>query len=340
MCTATFTPIPKGGPLFGRTMDFSYLLEPGLFVVPRGYRWENALGTHQIRNQYRFIGIGQNISPLTFADGVNEMGFAAAALYFPGYAHYDSPSEGPSAGLPIAAIELVPFLLGMCANVSQAAAILRTIQLVGVKDSVTGSVAPLHWICADKGGACMVVEKTADALRLMENPIGVLTNSPDFTWQMANLRGYTQLSPTQNEQSKWGSLTLIPFGQGGGTFGLPGDYTPPSRFVKTAFQKAHTHYPEDRDGCVAACFHVLEGVSIPKGVVMTARGTDDYTQYTAMMDLATQEYFFKTYENSQIAAAGLAFAADGTTQIQSLGALRRPAVFSRLDSPPMHARGR
>ena len=86
MCTAINMQSLHGDIYFGRTMDFSYPLDPELFVVPKGFEWNNLLETHTIRTQYSFMGIGQDISPIIFADGVNEMGFAAATLYFPGYA--------------------------------------------------------------------------------------------------------------------------------------------------------------------------------------------------------------------------------------------------------------
>ena len=51
---------------------------------------------------------------------------------------------------------------------------------------------------------------------------------------------------------------------------------------------------------VVAGFHILEGVTLPNGVVKTANGTFDYTQYTAMIDLGQKVYYFKTYENPQV----------------------------------------
>lgn len=42
------------------------------------------------QNLYSFIGIRQEMEGvLSFFDGVNERGFAAAALYFAGYAQYN-----------------------------------------------------------------------------------------------------------------------------------------------------------------------------------------------------------------------------------------------------------
>ena len=121
----------------------------------------------------------RDLPPVIFADGVNEMGFAAAVLYFPGYAKYDDSGSGDipeDPRPPIAAIELVSFLLGLCASVRQAASMLDTIRIVGRKDSITNTVAPLHWILADQDGACMVAERTEGGLRLMDNPCLLYTS--------------------------------------------------------------------------------------------------------------------------------------------------------------------
>lgn len=328
MCTALTMPTLQEDIYFGRSMDFSYPLEPELFVVPRGYTWNNILNTHKITNHYSFIGIGQDINPIVFADGVNEMGFSAAVLYFPGYAEYDQPvPKTPS----IAALELVSFMLGLCASADQAVALLKTIRIVGVTDSVTQSVAPLHWIIADKSGKCMVIEKTAEGLQIIDNPLGVLANSPDFQWHMTNLRNYLNVTPEQYPVKMWDTVGLTPFGQGGGTFGLPGDFTPPSRFVRTAYLKTHTELPLDPREAVVTGFHILESVSIPKGVVLTNRGASDYTQYTAFMNLNTQEYFFRTYDNSEIMTAKLPDLKGKDKKVISLGKLSRPILFPSLN---------
>ncbi len=327
MCTAINVKTQFGSIFLGRTMDFSYPLDPQLYVVPRGYEWNNQLNTHTIKTNYTFMGIGQDISPVTFADGVNEMGFAIAVLYFPGYAVYDPIDMQERQTISVTALEMTKFLLSTCANVHQAAELLKTIRIVGIEDPVTQSVAPLHWIMADKEGACCVIEKTEKGLQVMNNPIGVLANSPDFLWHMTNLRNYMNVTPTQMEAIKWNSFSLMPFGQGAGTFGLPGDYTPPSRFVRAAFIKSHTIYSNNQSEAVTACFHVMESVSIPKGVVMTKRKTSDYTQYTAFIDLTTSQYFFKTYDNSEIIAVQLPLYSQNKDQIISLGKLIRPITF-------------
>lgn len=330
MCTAITLQHNNGNTYFGRTMDFSYPLDPSLYFFPKNHKWSNILNTHNFYNNYSFMGIGQDISPIAFADGVNEMGFAAAALYFPGFAAYTTADLQAPAKPPVAAIELVNFLLGMCSSVKHAVSILSTIQIVGTKDSVTNSVAPLHWIIADKSGKCMVIEKTANKLNIIENPIGVLSNSPDFEWHMTNLRNYMNISPYQAENGKWDTIMLTPFGQGGGTFGLPGDYTPPARFIRAAYQKSHAIIPDNKEDIIMTCFHIMESVSIPKGIVMTDRGTADYTQYTAFIDISSKEYFLKTYNNNQITYKRLPPNIGSNPKILCLGKLIKPTTFENF----------
>ena len=109
-----------------------------------------------------------------------------------------------------------------------------------------------------------------------------------------------------------------------------GDYTPPSRFVRTAFLKTHTHIPAGREEAALTCFHIMESVSIPKGPVITGRNTPDYTQYTAFINLSSREYFFRTYDNSCITSASLPGNPDTESGMKSLAVLNQPAAFRRL----------
>lgn len=327
MCTAIHVKTEQGSMFLGRTLDFSYVLDPQIYVVSKGYQWHNIVNTHIVKTHYSFLAIGQDISPVTFVDGVNEAGFAIAALYFPEYAMYDSIDLQDTKSPSIAASELTKLLLSTCASVEQASQLVHKIRIVGIQDSVTNSIAPLHWIMADKSGVCKVIEKTAEGLYIMDNPIGVLTNSPTFTWQMTNLRNYMNISPFQKENIKFGEVELTPFGQAGGTFGLPGDFTPPSRFVRSAYLKTHTVFPKTKKEAITTCFHIMDSVSILKGVVMTSRDTSDYTQYTVFMDLHALEYFYKTYDNNEIRSIKLMDVVHQKEGIVAIKKLNRPISF-------------
>jgi choloylglycine hydrolase len=85
--------------------------------------------------------------------------------------------------------------------------------------------------------------------------------------------------------------------------GLPGDFTPPSRFVRAvAFTQSALPVPTATEGMLQA-FHILNQFDIPKGA---ARGTQqgmgvaDSTLWTSAADLSNLRYYFHTYDNRQI----------------------------------------
>ncbi len=325
MCTALSLKSKRGAAFFGRNMDFSYELDPEVFIVPRGYSFQNNYSNMVFETKYKFIGTGQDLGKVVFADGINEKGIGVAALYFQGYAEYDTEinDQKPTIG----SIEVVGYLLGECSSLDEVVRTINHVNIVGMEDSVTGAVAPLHWFVTDRSGNTVTIEKTTGGLRIFRNEVGVLANSPTFDWHMTNLRNYLNLSPYQSSTVSWGDITITPFGQGAGTIGLPGDYTSPSRFVKTVFQKSFVS-PVDDQQTLINCFNVINGVSIPKGVVMTSRDTPDYTQYTVFMNVVSGDYYFKTHDNPQIFRVNINDV--NSNQITSIGKLKREVEFKNV----------
>ena len=294
MCTALTIQSNDKNTFFGRTMDFSYELEPEVFIFPRDFEWI-ALNKYSVKNKYKFIGIGQKVPEVICSDGANEKGLVVAALYFSGFAKYDEESQ--NFNLPSVAV--VNYILGNCQNLEEVKQLFRKTNIIGIPDQVTGIVSPLHWIVADKNGNSLTIEKTASGLHIYDNKIGVLTNSPTFDFHMTNLRNYLNLSPLQYDEANWNGLVLEAFGNGTRAKGLPGDYTSTSRFVKTCFQKSCL-IPAGKKETLVSAFHLLETVSIPKGVVITSNGAPNYTQYIAFIDIDDLTYYVVTYENRNI----------------------------------------
>ena len=83
-------------------------------------------------------------------------------------------------------------------------------------------------------GAAAVVEWVEGVRNVHENHIGVATNSPPFDWHMINLRNYVNQTAMDVPTLSLSGETVAPLGQGTGMLGLPGDFTPPSRFVRAA----------------------------------------------------------------------------------------------------------
>lgn len=335
MCTALMLKTVHRKVLLGRTLDFSYPLQPHCYYSAPGYLWNNAVRGETIVSPYGFLGIGQELQgELAFFDGVNEHGFAAAALYFAGYAKYDAVDYQAIGKKQIGSYNFLQYILGNCASVGDLRAQIHKIHIIGKVDPLTQSVAPLHWIAVDRSGECVAIESTSNGIEILNNTNGVLANSPDLRWHITNLRNYMLVTPDQMESIRWGQLELTPFGQGGGTISLPGGYTSPERFVRVSYLKSHVPALSDSEDAVISFFQIMKSVSIPKGAVITARGAYDYTQYTACVDIDSLAYYFCTYDNPQIKKVHFPKTIGEYNALIDLGPIHTPfKINSLLHSP-------
>ncbi|MDD3570841.1 MAG: linear amide C-N hydrolase, partial [Lachnospiraceae bacterium] len=127
MCTAMTLQSEQGETFFGRTMDFSYDIQPEIYIVPKDYTWNSHLDMSLLSNKYSFIGIGQKLDGiLGFFDGVNEKGFAAATLFFAGYAQYNTQLSH-STCKQIASIDFLHYILGRCESIESLKIVLNNI---------------------------------------------------------------------------------------------------------------------------------------------------------------------------------------------------------------------
>ncbi len=94
----------------------------------------------------------------------------------------------------------------------------------------------MHMMVTDRSGKVIVIEYLEGKLKITDNPVRVLTNAPSFDWHLTNLRNYVNLSEKPYTSKRIGELTIEPLGGGSGLLGMPGDITPPSRFIRAVAQ--------------------------------------------------------------------------------------------------------
>ena len=264
---------------FGRTLDADRDYGAEVVVMPRKF----PLSLRYIRGSIRkYAVVGAAIVsggyPLFF-DGMNERGLCAAGLNFIGNAHYFPAKSGKT---NLAQFEFIPYVLGSFASADEAAAALENINITPESFSPDLPPAELHWLIAD-GSRTLTVECTSSGLNVYENPAGVLTNNPPFLYHMQNLANYMSLSarPPQNNFAK--GLSLSPYGAGLGAFGLPGDFSPQSRFVRAAFVRGNAPASLEGEEALGMFFDVLSSVEVPRGACGTENG-GFYTRYSCCMD--------------------------------------------------------
>lgn len=306
MCTAINE--TRGRHLFGRTLDLEYSHSEKIVITPRG-----------AKGRFAIIGCAALFDGTAlYYDAANEAGLCAAALNFPNYCEYHEKREGKH---NIPSFELIPFILGECKNVAEAAALLEKTNVTPESFSERLPANPLHWIFADRERA-VTLESTRGGISIHENSLGVLTNAPDFRYHLTRLADYMKLSPHPEHNSLCPSYEPAVYSRGLGAFGLPGDLSSSSRFVKAVFVKEHTDLPAEKPLCVERFFHMMDSVSVPSGCVVTDGGKSVRTVYTSCIDTAENIYYFTTYENRRIRAVSLTESAadsDGYTVFDMTG---------------------
>ncbi len=299
MCTAA-TYLTKDF-YFGRTLDYEDSYGEEVTVTPRGYpfrfRRAGALGRH-----YAMIGMAHVAEgyPLYY-DAVNEKGLGMAGLNFVGNAAYGG--EDPDRD-NVAVFEFIPWILGRCACVGEARALLGRVNLTGEAFSAALPTAQLHWLLADREEA-VVVECMADGLHVHDNPVGVLTNNPPFPQQLFNLNNYMGLSPRQPENCFSDRLDLSCYSRGMGGLGLPGDLSSQSRFVRAAFVRMNSRSGQSEGESVSQFFHILNSVDQQRGCCEVADGAWEYTIYTSCCNVDRGVYYYTTYDNHQVSAVDM-----------------------------------
>jgi choloylglycine hydrolase len=303
-CTGIQVKTMDGAVVTGRTMEFGFNVESEIIIIPRGKTFTGTApggkSGLQWTGQYGVAGLnGLNLPFLV--DGINEKGLGIGLFYFPGFAEYQAVPQG-SAARALAPWEFGTYLLMTCANVEEAVRAAREVFVGASVLPAWNAVPPAHFRLQDASGKGAVLEYVGGQLNVYDNPVGVITNAPTFDWHMTNLRNHLNVSPTSVRPRELAGLELTPLGQGSGMLGLPGDFTPPSRFIRAvAFSRTAAPVGSAAEG-VKQVFHILNNFDIPLGSVKdrTGQANDEYTQWTSVSDLTGCVFYFRTYDNSRI----------------------------------------
>lgn len=303
-CTSFALKGADGAVVYARTMEYGQELASKVAIFPKGTPFagitpDGAAKGLTFRAKYGFVGMNAFGSDVVI-DGINEQGLMVGGLLFPGYAAYQ-PYSAAKAGSTIAQFQVVNWLLSQCASVADVRREIKALRICQgpqTFDGVTVGDLPLHFTVHDATGASIVLEHVEGGLRIHDNPLGVLTNSPDFDWMLTFLGNTVNLSATNVPALDLNGYKVRQTGQGSGMLGLPGDFTPPSRFVRmTALTQAALPAP-DAEAAVSLAMTIIGNVDIPKGAVRGVEGGKpvyDVTQWTAVADAARGRYYWRTY---------------------------------------------
>jgi choloylglycine hydrolase len=109
------------------------------------------------------------------------------------------------------------------------------------------------------------------------------------------------LKPGTLDAHAFGDITMSPIGHGSGLLGLPGDMTPPSRFVRVAFYQTSAPILANAEKTVEQAFVILEAMTIPIGVQYNDKtkipNIPSATQWTSVTDMTNNRIYYTTMYN-------------------------------------------
>lgn len=302
-CTDFLLKAKDNSCVVGRSLEFGELLNTQVQIHPKGEhkKAQAPNGQSGLSWTSKFSYMGMSVMPANaIMDGFNEGGLSVGILWMPD-AKYPALAEGTPPESIIDLQSISAWFLGNFSTVDEAINALTKVNVYAAPVIGFAQEPPVHFSLHDSTGKSAVIEFLNGKTTVFANPVGILTNAPEYPWHLTNLRNYIGLSAVNPEALVIAGTVLQPTGQGSGLMGIPGDWTPPSRFVRTAILKRFLQQPANSDEAVVSAIHLLNTVDIPYGIVRGTPTKDfDFTQWIVVKDLKSQKMFVRTYQNQNI----------------------------------------
>ena len=163
---------------------------------------------------------------------------------------------------------------------------------------------------SDPSGEQIVIEWLEGKPQIFDAELGVLTNAPRYDWHITNLRNYVNISAVELPDRDLDSIDFKPLGVGSGMIGLPGDFTPPSRFVRAVAFSQTARETKDGPETMYELFRILDNFNVPLGASEEDDGDEDEdietsdmrssTQWTTAQDLTNKVTYYHTQNNRRV----------------------------------------
>lgn len=309
-CTGLRLMAEDGGVVYGRSMEWgSFDLNSRVAIIPRGYSFRgltpDGYNGKKWKAKYGVLGLDMLEKDL-IADGMNEKGLAAGLFYHSGFAEYVA-YEKDQADITITAVDVASYILTQFASIEEVRQGMQNVHVVAVVEEALGIPVQAHWMVTDASGKSIAIEYLDGRLRVFDSPLGVITNAPAHDWHMTNLRNYLNLSAVALPTKDIESMDFSPIGAGSGMIGLPGDFTPPSRFVRAvAWSQTARPVPNSAEA-VYELFRILDNFNLPLGAAegsdsedVDLEGMRSSTIWTTAWDLPRKTLYFHTQHNRRV----------------------------------------
>lgn len=327
MCTSITFKTNDNSVIHGRTDEFGIFYNNNITLFPRNYEFGNGytgLGTFNIKSKYAMIAT--NIGTVfedkfsmidIINDGMNEAGLSMSALFYPSFAKYNLVDEVKADEIDF--LSIGRNILASCKNIEEVKDYVNKIQ----GKIVAQANMPGHYFFIDKDGATLVLEPDeAGYLTVYDKTNGIMTNSPNYSYHLLNLHQYVNVQQVDggHDSPIKGVDGQNIFAHGtSGAFGIPGDTSPASRFIKASYLRDTTTRKDlnTADDGVLRMFRILNNFDIVPGMSLKkiGAGTGEgginkytnpidlentsagHTDHTDVKDLANGRFYYSTNKN-------------------------------------------
>jgi choloylglycine hydrolase len=309
-CTDVRLTAKDGTLLVSRSMEFGIDLNSNLRSSTRGREFSPVAPSGKPgmawKAKYGYVyldGFNQDMA----VDGMNENGLTFEFLYLPGETQYeDVPAGKENQAIPY--YRVGDYILSNFKTIDEVRAAMPAIYAYAQTLPGLGTmILPAHASIFDASGKGIVIE-FVKGKSMIHDSIGVMTNSPTYDWQVTNLRNYLNLTPNNPAPVSGSGTVFSVTGQGAGMVGLPGDTSPPSRFVKTAFIAKYAYQADDTAGVLNLAEHIMNNVDIPTGLARSqVNGStfSDTTEWVIFKDITHKMIYYRTYNNMTLSSVDM-----------------------------------
>jgi penicillin V acylase-like amidase (Ntn superfamily) len=325
-CTALQYIDANGAAYAGRTLELQMELPYQLVYVPPGAPFSSRVEGQpalDFTTRYAMVAVTMParmptadapLGPddLKALEGMNTAGLSFSLLAYPSVAGPQHQVDTTQAVL--SAIDLGSWALGQFATVDEVRdALADQPVLLEPLDMIGGALPPVHFVLHDADGGSIVVEFDNGERTVYDNPVGVMTNGPAFSWHLTNLANYTHLDNLDQSTATFGGLDVSQPDSGIATAGLPASNTSVGRFVRAAYYSQFAEKVADPDAAVQTVAHIMNNFDRPRGITLDSRDggegdaiarldaaggaySTEYTSWTTVSDLARDTIYLRTYD--------------------------------------------
>jgi len=313
-CTAMMMKDANGNAYQARTMEWAGVLPESLHYLPAGSSIQSETPDGKqgmtFKTKYGFVGVSlkhmvPNAKQSVIAEGANDQGVSVSLNAFLGA---EAPPVDSDSAKILSVMDFAAWVLGNFQNVSQVKQALANKEVSVWLPPLAlfgGLKAPFHYAVFDKTGAGIVVEFSEGKLNVYDNPVGVMTNAPEFPWHLKNLNNYAQLSNVDRNSGSFGSLKVSAPDGGNALAGIPFSQISTGRFVKAAFFTTYARKAKSPTEAIQTLSHVINNFDRPYDLSMDPAGSNieaaagdkgmnsEVTLFTTMNDLAQNQFYIR-----------------------------------------------